>query len=124
MKEPKAFREKEEVEPGAILASVERDKAWITRGKEREKLELLPVGSRTRPAAAAGPVAPPPAVGSDARPPAAAPDALPRSGSTASPPPPPDRSRAVAAPKSPEEEEEYEMSPQERRKRRQSRGSR
>ena len=46
MKEPKAFREKEEIEPGAILASVERDKVWITRGKEREKLEILPVGSR------------------------------------------------------------------------------
>ena len=48
MKEPKAFREKEEVEPGAILASVERDKAWITRGSEREMLEILPVGSKTR----------------------------------------------------------------------------
>jgi hypothetical protein len=48
MKEPKAFREKEEVEPGAFLASVERDVAWITRGGEREKLEILPVGSRGR----------------------------------------------------------------------------
>ena len=48
MKEPKAFREKEEIEPGAILASVERDKVWISRGKEREKLEILPVGSRAR----------------------------------------------------------------------------
>ena len=48
MKEPKAFREKEEVEPGAFLASVERDKVWITRGNEREKLEILPVGSRAR----------------------------------------------------------------------------
>jgi hypothetical protein len=48
MKEPKAFREMEEIEPGAFLASVERDKAWITRGKEREKLEILPVGSRAR----------------------------------------------------------------------------
>jgi len=57
MKEPKAFREKEEIEPGAILASVERDKVWITRGNEREMLEILPVGSRTRgslPAPAAG----------------------------------------------------------------------
>jgi hypothetical protein len=43
MKLPKAFREKEEVEPGAILASIERDKVWITRGTEREKLEILPV---------------------------------------------------------------------------------
>lgn len=49
MKEPKAFREKEEVEPGAFLASVERDKVWIARGKEREKLEILPVGSHARP---------------------------------------------------------------------------
>jgi len=55
MKEPKAFREKEEIEPGAILASVERDKVWILRGKEREKLEILPVGSPGRPAAAGGP---------------------------------------------------------------------
>ena len=57
MKEPKAFREKEEVEPGAILASVERDKVWISRGSEREMLEILPVGSKTRgtlPAPAAG----------------------------------------------------------------------
>ena len=55
MKEPKAFREKEEVEPGAFLASVERDKVWITRGKEREKLEILPVGSRVRPTATGAP---------------------------------------------------------------------
>jgi general secretion pathway protein C len=48
MKEPKAFREKEEIEPGAILSSVERDKVWITRGGEREMLEILPVGSKTR----------------------------------------------------------------------------
>jgi hypothetical protein len=53
MKEPKAFREKEEVEPGAFLASVERDKVWITRGKEREKLEILPAESRSRPTATA-----------------------------------------------------------------------
>jgi hypothetical protein len=55
MKEPKAFSEKEEVEPGAFLASIERDKVWIARGKEREKLEILPVGSRARPAATAVP---------------------------------------------------------------------
>ena len=48
MKLPKAFRQNEEVEPGAILSSVERDKAWITRGGEREMLELLPVGSKPR----------------------------------------------------------------------------
>jgi hypothetical protein len=51
MKEPKAFREKEEIEPGAFLASIDRDKVWITRGKEREKLEILPVGSPARPTA-------------------------------------------------------------------------
>jgi hypothetical protein len=55
MKEPKAFREKEEVEPGAFLASVERDKAWITRGKDREKLEILPVGSGARAGSASSP---------------------------------------------------------------------
>jgi hypothetical protein len=59
MKEPKAFREKEEVEPGAFLASVERDKVWITRGKEREKLEILPVGSHGRPTATAAPAVAP-----------------------------------------------------------------
>jgi len=48
MKEPKAFREKEEVEAGAILSSVERDKVWLTRGGEREMLEILPVGSKAR----------------------------------------------------------------------------
>jgi len=48
MKEPKAFRETEEVEPGAFLSTVERDKVWLTRGGEREMLELLPVGSKTR----------------------------------------------------------------------------
>jgi general secretion pathway protein C len=48
MKEPKAFHETEEVEPGAILSSIERDKVWLTRGSEREMLEILPVGSKTR----------------------------------------------------------------------------
>jgi len=48
MKLPKAFREGEEVEPGAILSSVERDKAWLARGMERERLDLLPVGSKVR----------------------------------------------------------------------------
>jgi hypothetical protein len=59
MKKPKAFRVKEEIEPGAYLAAVERDKAWISRGEHREKLEILPVGSRGRPAAKAGPAAAP-----------------------------------------------------------------
>jgi len=48
MKEPRLVKEKDEVEPGAFLSSVERDKVWITRGKDREKLDLLPVGSRAR----------------------------------------------------------------------------
>jgi general secretion pathway protein C len=48
MKLPKAFRESEEVEPGAILSSIERDKVWLTRGSEREMLEILPVGSKAR----------------------------------------------------------------------------
>jgi len=48
MRESKAFREKEEIEPGAFLSSVERDKVWITRGREREMLEILPVGSKSR----------------------------------------------------------------------------
>ena len=48
MKQPKAFSETEEVEPGAFLSSVERDKVWLTRGSEREMLELLPVGSKVR----------------------------------------------------------------------------
>ena len=48
MKEPKAFREKEEIEPGTILSSVERDKVWLSRGDDRELLEILPVGSKTR----------------------------------------------------------------------------
>jgi general secretion pathway protein C len=63
MKDPKAFRENEEVEPGAFLSSVERDKVWITRGGEREMLELLPVGSKTRaslPPPAAAPRSAPP----------------------------------------------------------------
>jgi hypothetical protein len=84
MKEPKAFREKEEVEPGAFLASVERDVAWIKRGSEREKLEILPPGSRGRPAAAA--------------PPAPSPGASPRPGQAASPRPSPDRSQDVGIP--------------------------
>ena len=85
MKEPKAFREKEEIEPGAILASVERDKVWILRGKEREKLEILPVGSRSRSPGAPGT--------------AAAPAAVP-SGSLSPAPslPPPGGTQAVGAP--------------------------
>lgn len=65
MKDPKAFREMEEVEPGAFLSSIERDKAWLTRGSEREKLELLPVGSKARASL------PPPATAARSAPPGA-----------------------------------------------------
>ena len=75
MKEPKAFRENEEVEPGAFLASVERDKVWLTRGSEREMLEILPVGSKARAAL------PPPASGQRSAAPAA-----PQAAATSSPP--------------------------------------
>ena len=76
MKEPKAFRENDEVEPGAFLSSVERDKAWLTRGGEREMLEILPVGSKSRaslspPAAGARSAAPaPPQAAGTSSPPA------------------------------------------------------
>jgi Type II secretion system protein C len=86
MKEPKAFREKEEIEPGAILSSVERDKVWITRGSEREKLEILPVGTRGRPTATATSPAPPPVAA--LAPPPAVPGMQPSPGGT----------RAVPAP--------------------------
>ena len=64
MKLPKAFREKEEVEPGAVLSSVERDKVWLTRGGDREMLEILPVGSKARFSPSAAPGAPQAAVAS------------------------------------------------------------
>jgi len=102
MKLPKAFREKEEIEPGAFLASVERDKVWITRGKEREKLEILPVGSRTRPTTAAAPAVASPSLAPSgapsvpgAPPPAASPDRAPPLPGIA-PAPPPARTQAVA----------------------------
>jgi hypothetical protein len=135
MKEPKAFREKEEVEPGAFIASVERDKVWITRGNEREKLEILPVGSRGRPTAAtARPAAP--AVASTDPPPAPSPGMPPRPGAVDAPRPSPDSTQAVAAPRpSPDSTqavappdassraaEDEGSSPRERR--RQSRGTR
>jgi general secretion pathway protein C len=55
MKEPTAFRVNSEVEPGAVLAAVERDKAWISRGGVREALDLLPVGTKGRPSAPSSP---------------------------------------------------------------------
>ncbi|MBP2687886.1 MAG: Type secretion system protein [Deltaproteobacteria bacterium] len=98
MKEPKAFREKEEVEPGAILASVERDKVWILRGKEREKLEILPVGSRARPTATAASTVPPP-------------------GSSAARPSP-DKAQAMGTPDTSSEDDEEERHTSRARRRR------
>jgi general secretion pathway protein C len=48
MKQPLLAREHAEIEPGVRVAGIERDYIWITRGASKEKLELLPVGSRTR----------------------------------------------------------------------------
>ena len=65
MKGPRMEREGSEVEPGVRLAQIERDYVILMQGKEREKLELLPVGSRTRSIA---PPAPPVASGTTAAP--------------------------------------------------------
>jgi hypothetical protein len=99
MKEPKAFREKEEIEPGAYLASVERDKVWIARGKEREKLEILPVGSRGRQTATADPSVAPPPASPGSRPPASSPGASPRFVPEVSPQPSPGGTQAMGGPK-------------------------
>jgi hypothetical protein len=117
MKLPKAFREKEEVEPGAFLSSVERDKVWITRGKEREKLEILPVGSRAR---LTGTAAPPvvPSVAAAAPPPPASPDRAPPPPGI-EPAPPPARMQATVPAEAPSEDGE---GPSAREKRRRSRG--
>jgi hypothetical protein len=112
MKLPKAFREKEEVEPGAFLASIERDKVWITRGKEREKLEILPVGSRARPTATAAPTVVPSVA---AAPPPASPDRAPPLPEIA-PAPPPARMQAVVPAEAPSEDGES-LSARERRRR-------
>ena len=116
MKEPKAFREKAEVEPGAILSSVERDKAWITRGKEREKLEILPVGNRNRPVGA-GPPAAAPVVASPIPQPGLSPGMPSRPGTAVSPGPSPGGTMApVAAPKATSGDDEEEgLRPRERR---------
>ena len=117
MKQPKAFREKEEVEPGAFLSSVERDKVWITRGNEREKLEILPVGSRVRPTVTAAPTVAPSVAGAATLP------AFPTDASTLpwiapGTRPSPDRTQAVAVPKkSSEDEEEESLTPRQRRRR-------
>ncbi|MCP2499964.1 MAG: hypothetical protein NCA08_00090 [Deltaproteobacteria bacterium] len=117
MKEPKAFREKEEIEPGAILASVERDKVWISRGKEREKLEILPVGSPGRPTAAAGPAAAPSPAASGSLSPVSSTDAPPTSGPAASTRPTPGGTQAVGAPAALPEGEDEELLPKHKRRR-------
>lgn len=58
MKLPLAVRIGTEVEPGAVLVSVARDKAWIARGSVREELDLLPVGSKARATGSGAPPAP------------------------------------------------------------------
>jgi type II secretion system protein C len=55
MKDPVIAREHGEIEPGVQVASIEREHVWIARGPSREKLDLLPVGSRTRTGAAPAP---------------------------------------------------------------------
>lgn len=54
MTDPLLAREHQEIEPGLRVASVDRAYVLLNRGGIVEKLELLPVGSRTR-----GPVAAP-----------------------------------------------------------------
>jgi general secretion pathway protein C len=61
MREPHMYRLRQEVEPGVTLVKIEREAAWLQRGKSREKLDLLPVGSKVRIAAA--PAAPGAAMG-------------------------------------------------------------
>lgn len=58
MKLPMTVRIGTEVEPGAVLVSVTRDKALIARGSSREQLDLLPVGSKGRQAGSAAAPAP------------------------------------------------------------------
>jgi hypothetical protein len=111
MKLPKAFREKEEVEPGALLSSIERDKVWIVRGKEREKLDLLPVGSRVRPTTTASPAGVP-SVAAVAPP--ASPDGVPPLPGIA--PAPPAGTQAAVSPAASSEDEEG-LSRRERRRR-------
>lgn len=48
MKDPRIEREHAELEPGVLLARIERDHVFLARGKSRERLDMLPVGSRAR----------------------------------------------------------------------------
>ena len=65
MKDPRLEREGAELEPNVRLAQIERDFVYLSRGNQREKLEILPVGSRTRSIA---PPAPPATAGSPSAP--------------------------------------------------------
>lgn len=65
MKNPRIEREHAELEPGLRLSRIERDFVTLSRGKEQEKLELLPVGSKTR---AMAPPVPPTASAGAAKP--------------------------------------------------------
>ena len=67
MKLPRAVRIDTEVEPGAVLVSVTRDKAWIARGTVREELDLLPVGTKGRPSGTGAAAPAPSAKASDGR---------------------------------------------------------
>lgn len=48
MKQPRIEREGSELEPGVRLSRIERDFVMLARGAVQEKLEILPVGSKTR----------------------------------------------------------------------------
>ena len=61
MREPRMLRESDELEPRVRVAVIERDFVWLARGKRKERLDLLPVGSRAR--LVAPPAAPMPATG-------------------------------------------------------------
>lgn len=108
MKEPKAFREKEEIEPGAVLASVERDKVWIKRDDGREKLEILPVGTRGRPMAAQSVSAALPAVGAAVSLPASPADASSLPWVAPASRTPLEKSPAIVRPGNPSEDDEEE----------------
>ena len=119
MKEPKAFRVKDEVEPGAVLASVERDKVWITRGKVREKLEILPVGSRAR-----SPGTDSPTVASAGPQPAPSAGNLSRPGAASSQVPSSERTQPLVVAPATSQGDEDDESPSPRERRRGSRGYR
>ncbi|MBI5577334.1 MAG: PDZ domain-containing protein [Deltaproteobacteria bacterium] len=48
MKTPRMERESAELEAGVRLSRIERDHVFLSRGKVEERLDILPVGSRTR----------------------------------------------------------------------------